>query len=76
MESEQSATPRPLRAHLLGATRIALGDQPIPERAWSGRSARALLLLLLATPGHRLARDRVLEMLWPEATPEAATNAI
>src|SRR4051794_30659730 len=66
----------PLRARLLGATRIALGDEPIPERAWSGRSARALLFLLLATPGYRLARDQVLEVLWPESTPDAATNAL
>jgi len=36
--------PPPLRALLLGTTRIAVGDRGIPERAWPHRTARALLL--------------------------------
>ncbi len=68
--------PAPLRAHLLGPVRLAVGKRSIPDRAWPRRAARALLLLLLATPGHRLPRDRVLDLLWPEAPPEAAQNAL
>jgi len=34
----------PLQAHLLGTTRIAVGDREIPESAWQRRTARALLL--------------------------------
>jgi predicted ATPase/DNA-binding SARP family transcriptional activator len=55
---------------------IAVGEREISERQWSGRLPRMLLLLLLATPGHRLPRDRVLDLLWPEAEPEAALNAL
>jgi DNA-binding SARP family transcriptional activator len=62
-------------AELLGPVRLAVGDRAIPDDAWPRRSARALLLLLLATPGHRLPRDRVLDLLWPEAAPPAARNA-
>ncbi|HEY7036483.1 MAG TPA: BTAD domain-containing putative transcriptional regulator [Thermomicrobiales bacterium] len=76
IEPSAANAPPPLCARLLGATRLSLGDQPIPERAWSGRAARSLLLLLFATPGHRLPRDRVLDLLWPEAAPGAATNAL
>ncbi len=65
----------PLRAHLLGTTRIAVGDRVIPDGAWPRRTARSLLLLLLVTPGHRLPRDRVLDLLWPEASPDSALNA-
>ena len=67
--------PLPLVAELLGPVRLAVGDRVIPDDAWPRRSARALLLLLLATPGHRLPRDRVLDLLWPEAALPAARNA-
>ena len=66
----------PIRAHLLGSVRLALGDRPIPEDAWPRRTARSLLLLVLATPGHRLPRDRVLDLLWPDTGPEAAARAL
>ena len=65
-----------LRAHLLGPVRLAIGDRAIEDRVWPRRTARSLLLLLLATPGHRLPRDRVLELLWPEAAPDSARNAL
>ena len=68
--------PLPLHARLLGSVRLAVGDRPIPEGAWPRRTARTLLLLLLATPGHRLPRDRVLDLLWPEAAPATARNAL
>ncbi len=68
--------PRPLRVELLGPVRLTLGERPLPDDAWPRRSSRALLLLLLATPGHALRRDRLLDLLWPEATPDAARNAL
>ncbi|MBA3528811.1 MAG: tetratricopeptide repeat protein, partial [Propionibacteriaceae bacterium] len=68
--------PPPLRAHLLGPVRLAVGERPLTERDWPRRSARTLLLLLLATPGHRLPRERVLDLLWPELAPDAARNEL
>ncbi|MDP9366386.1 MAG: winged helix-turn-helix domain-containing protein, partial [Chloroflexota bacterium] len=68
--------PPPLRAHLLGPVRLAVGDRPIPDVAWPRRTARAVLLLLLTAPGHRLPRERVLDLLWPESPPAAAANAL
>ena len=76
MDPTPASHPAPLRAHLLGAVRLSVGDRAIPDRAWPRRNARALLLLLLATPGHRLPRDRVLDLLWPRTPPEAAPNAL
>ncbi len=72
----EGGRPAPLVAHLLGRVRLAVGDRPIPDTAWPRRTARSLLLLLLATPGHRLPRDRVLDLLWPEASPKTALNAL
>ena len=64
-----------LTARLLGQVSPAVGARPIAESAWPPRGGRELLLLLLATPGHRLSRDRVLDTLWPDLTPDAARNA-
>jgi predicted ATPase/DNA-binding SARP family transcriptional activator/DNA-binding CsgD family transcriptional regulator len=71
-----SPSPARLRAHLLGPVLLIAGERPLEERDWPRRSARALLLLLLVTPGHRLQRDRVLDLLWPELAPAAARNEL
>lgn len=67
--------PPPLRAHLLGSVRLALGDRPLPDRVWPRKSARRLLLLL-ATADHRLARAKAQDLLWPERAPTSAANAL
>jgi predicted ATPase/DNA-binding SARP family transcriptional activator len=61
-----------IRAYLLGHVRILVGERELPLHGWRRRSARSLLLLLLTTPGHRLPRDRVLDLLWPNS---AATSS-
>jgi hypothetical protein len=66
----------PIVANLLGPVHLAVGARVLADDAWPRQSARGLLLLLLATPGHRLPRDRTLELLWPTAQPEAARNAL
>ncbi len=73
---ESSPALAPLRAHLLGHARIFVGDRAIPDEAWPPRGARNLLFLLLISPRYSVPRDRVLDLLWPESTPEAASNAL
>jgi predicted ATPase/DNA-binding SARP family transcriptional activator len=68
--------PARIRATLLGKVRISVGDRMIADDVWTLRSARALLLLLLITPGHALSSERVRDILWPEATPEVGRNAL
>ncbi len=70
------SAPHTLRALLLGPVRLAVGERPLTERDWPRRSARSLLLLLLATPGNRLPRERALDLLWPELAPDAARNEL
>ncbi len=76
MQDPNLSSAPPLRVRLLGRVEIAVGDREIPDQLWPGRLPRTLLLLLLATPGHRLPRDRVLDILWPEAEPDSALNAL
>ena len=74
-ETRASALP-PLRAALLGPVHLAVGERALPVERWPRRSARSLLLLLLAHPTHRLPRDRVLELLWPGAAPGTGSASL
>src|SRR5680860_38460 len=76
MNASQDSQATLLRAHLLGPLRLTLNEQAIDEHAWTRRSSRSLLLLLLITPGHAIPRDRVLDLLWPDASPSSAMNAL
>ncbi len=59
---------------LLGGFGVAVDSHPVPDDAWPQRRAADLVKLLALADGHRLARDQVLEALWPqlEAAPAAA----
>src|SRR5680860_813270 len=76
MNASQDSQATLLRAHLLGPLRLTLNEQAIDEHAWTRRSSRSLLLLLLITPGHAIPRDRILDLLWPDAAPASAINAL
>lgn len=75
-ENGQDNRPAPLHAALMGEVRIHVGDRLIGDDTWSLRSARSLLLLLLITRGHALPKERVLDILWPESSPDVARNAL
>ncbi len=70
------ATPSVLRLYLLGGFRAECAGEMVPEGAWSRRSAKALVKLLATTPAHRLPRDQVLDLLWPDLSPESAASAL
>src|SRR5581483_11275012 len=63
-----------LRIQLLGGFRVAAGERAIDEAAWRLRKARALVKLLALTPDHSLHREQVIEALWPDLEPAAASN--
>jgi predicted ATPase/DNA-binding SARP family transcriptional activator len=46
----------------------------VPEAAWRLRKARSLVKLLVLAPGHRLHREQVLDLLWPDQEPGAAIS--
>lgn len=63
-----------VRIHLLGAFAVAIDDEIVPEGAWRLRRAKTLVKLLALAPGHRLHREQVIAVLWPDRAPEAAAN--
>jgi DNA-binding SARP family transcriptional activator len=63
-----------LSARLLGPVQLTVDGRGLASGVWSRRAARSLLLLLLTTPGHRIERERAVDLLWPELPPDRARN--
>lgn len=76
MDAPAGIHPHQLQARLLGSVQILVNGAIVQDRAWTRRTARSLLLLLLITPSHRLPRDQVLDALWPTLSPEAADRSL
>src|SRR5688572_26031201 len=60
-----------VRIEMLGHVRVAFEDREIIESDWPARRAQELVALLALADGHRLARDQVIEQLWPHLGAEA-----
>ena len=55
-----------LRARTLGGLAVWRDDEPIVPALWARHKARDLFTCLLSAPEHRLHRERILDLLWPE----------
>lgn len=58
---------------VLGPLRLRVGDE---ERTVSGRRERLLLALLATAPGRHVGDDRLVDELWGDEPPTAATNSL
>jgi DNA-binding SARP family transcriptional activator len=63
-----------LRIQLLGRFSVRVGDRTVDEAEWRLRKAKNLVKLLALAPDHRLHREQVMDLLWPELDPNAAGN--
>ncbi|WP_432168908.1 tetratricopeptide repeat protein [Streptomyces sp. 1222.5] len=63
-----------VRIRLLGGFAVAVEDRPVAAGAWRLRKARSLLKLLCLSPGHRIHREQVYDLLWPGLDRSAASN--
>jgi predicted ATPase/DNA-binding SARP family transcriptional activator/DNA-binding CsgD family transcriptional regulator len=63
-----------VRIGLLGGFSITVGDRKVDASAWRLRKAASLVKLLALAPGHRLHRERVMDLLWPHLGLRAASN--
>jgi predicted ATPase/DNA-binding SARP family transcriptional activator len=62
-----------VRIRLFGSFAVA-GDSEVSAGAWRLRKAKSLVKVLALSPGRRLHREQVMELLWPDRDPEAAAN--
>ena len=63
-----------LRIYLLGDFYVERDGTPIPAADWARRKTKSILKLLALQPGHRLHREQVMELLWPELDPVSARD--
>lgn len=64
--------PPPIQIYTFGALRVVRGEHTVTESDWHTRQARQLLKILLTERPRPVAIDRLIELLWPESTPNAA----
>lgn len=65
-----------LRIRLLGGFGVQAGPREIADGEWRLRKTKGLVKLLALAPGHRLHRDQVLDLLWPELDAQAGDNQL
>ncbi len=63
-----------LRIQLLAGFSITIGERQISAGQFRLRKSRNLIKLLALAPTHRLQRDQLLELLWPDQDPQTAAN--
>ncbi len=77
--AQQMADPV-LRIYLLGQFRLDRKVEhewrAVDSRTWHRRRARALLGCLLSSPGRRLGREQVMDLLWPDLDVDIAANRL
>lgn len=61
----------PLYVQTLGGFLVRRGDTPLPDTAWSREKARSLFQYLVTQHTRLLAREYLIEDLWPELSPES-----
>jgi predicted ATPase/DNA-binding SARP family transcriptional activator/DNA-binding CsgD family transcriptional regulator len=69
-----SEGPFPVRVRLLGGFSVWVGSLAASEAEWHLRKATSLVKLLALAAGHRLHREQVMELLWPNLDRRAASN--
>ncbi|MBE2235922.1 MAG: HEAT repeat domain-containing protein [Anaerolinea sp.] len=68
----ETGSPPPLRVQMLGGFRLWRGGKEVLPDAWSRPIVQRLFQYFALHRGELLARDRVLEELWPGASPDKA----
>ena len=68
------SVPETMRVWLLGGFQVSVGTRTIEDKEWRLRKAAALVKLLALAPNHRMHREQVMELLWPNLNPKAAAN--
>lgn len=63
-----------LRVVLMGGFEVSFAGQAVDASVWRLSKAQDLIKVLALAPGRRLARDQVLEILWPGRDPDSAVN--
>lgn len=64
------STPATVDILVLGGFSVRVDGNSTPADGWSRRSAAALVKILALTPCHRMHRERMMDLLWPDDSVE------
>ncbi|GLZ29352.1 hypothetical protein Lesp02_15420 [Lentzea sp. NBRC 105346] len=64
--------PATCQVRVLGGFGVTVDGKPVPNHAWRSRRAADVVKLLAIEAGHRLHREQVMDLLWPDLPAEAA----
>lgn len=71
-----SVDPPAIAVQTLGAFRIFRYGTEVPSREWQSKKARDMLKMLIAHRGKPVSRQRLIELLWPDQSPERTGNRL
>jgi len=63
-----------IRVRLLGELRVSVGSRVIQAKQWRLRKPATLVKLLALAPHHRLQREQIMDLLWPDSGKRSASN--
>ena len=61
---------------MLGTLQVLRGEHIVTESDWHTRQARQLLKILATERPRPVSTDRLIEILWPDSTPQAAATTL
>jgi predicted ATPase/DNA-binding SARP family transcriptional activator len=70
----QDSVSEAVRVWLLGGFWVSVGSQNIEQNQWRLRKSASLVKLLAIAPGHRIHREQLMNLLWPDLGRKAASN--
>lgn len=72
-----AATDRPrTNIRVLGGFVVEQDGRPVPRSAWGSRKARDLLKILVVRAGHRIGREQLADLLWPDEPYDEVSNRL
>jgi DNA-binding SARP family transcriptional activator len=73
LEAEYKSVP-PVRVRVFGGFEVVTPNGPIAERSWRKRKARLLFAMLVTLQGRDVARDQLMEHMWPDMDEARSRN--
>ncbi|MBX3012583.1 MAG: AAA family ATPase [Caldilineaceae bacterium] len=65
-----------IQIYTFGTLRIVRAGEPVAENEWQTRQARQLLKILITERPRPVSTDRLIDLLWPESTAQAAATTL